>query len=66
MNKDEKIVEQRNWGLMLENLARLRKLMFRIFKKQDSYSQSFIPHFTAFSVLLQFLMGQFLTFKNDL
>ena len=54
MNKDEKIVEQRNSGLMLENLACIRKLMFHIFKKQDSYSQSFIPHFTAFSVLLQF------------
>ena len=37
MNKEEKIVEHRNSGLMFGNLA-------------------CIPHFTIFTVLLQFLM----------
>ena len=58
MNKEEKIVEHRNSGLMFGNLACIRKLLFHIFKNK-SYSKYFIPHFTIFPVLLQFLMEHF-------
>ena len=51
MNKDEKIVEQRNLGLMLENLARIRKLMFHIFKKQVTiFYSTFYCIFSSFTI----------------
>ena len=34
MNKEEKIVEHRNSGLMFGNLACIRKLIFHIFKNK--------------------------------
>ena len=34
MNKEEKIMEHRNSGLMFGNLAYIRKLVFRILKNK--------------------------------
>ena len=42
MNKEQKIVEHRNTGLMFGNLACIRKLIFHIFKnKTVSLAQGF-------------------------
>ena len=55
MNKEEKIVEHRNSGLMFGNLACIRKLIFHIFKNK-TVIHNILFHFTIFPVLLQFLM----------
>ena len=48
MNKEEKIVEHRNSGLMFGNLACIRKLIFHIFKNKT------VIHNILFHILLYF------------